>query len=182
MRNFLKLNPRSKGLGRQVQVVALMDRPPGGLKAMLSRKNFGPFCSLLWILCAGCRKRSFGDQGLVVVVFEIEKKLYYHTLYISLIIMKSLQLHEHRQIAEPRKYCLMHMIFFFFGGRILSLFFFFFLTDWKFQINSLQQQTCKNPMLLESPTKNFASFIRWPKGFKFFRKSLSSTRACIIIS
>ena len=97
----------------------------------------------------------------MVVVFEIEKKLYYHTLYFSLIIMKSLQLHEHRQIAETRKYCLMHVIFFFFWGvYFLPFFFFFSLTDWKFQINSLQQQTCKNPMLLESPTKNFASFIR----------------------
>ena len=31
------------------------------------------------------------------------------------IIMKSLQLRGHRQITEPRKYCLVCVIFFFFG-------------------------------------------------------------------
>ena len=36
-----------------------------------------------------------------------------HTLYFSLIIVKSLQLRGHRQIAEPRKYCLVRLIAFF---------------------------------------------------------------------
>ena len=50
----------------------------------------------------------------MVVVFEREKKLHYRTLYFSLIIVKALQLHRRRQITEPCKYCLMHVIFFFF--------------------------------------------------------------------
>ena len=61
----------------------------------------------------------------MVVVFEREKKLHYHTLYFSLIIVKSLQLHGRRQITEPCKYYLMHVIFFFFFfERVFSLFFF----------------------------------------------------------
>ena len=39
----------------------------------------------------------------------------------SLIIVKSLQLHGRRQIAEPRKYCLVRVIVFF-GVRFLYLF------------------------------------------------------------
>ena len=41
------------------------------------------------------------------------KKLYCHTLYFSLIIVKSLQLGGHRKIAEPCKYCLVRVIVFF---------------------------------------------------------------------
>ena len=46
----------------------------------------------------------------------------------SLIIVKSLQLRGHRQIAEPRKYCLVHMIVFLW--HVFSLF--LFLTGWEF--------------------------------------------------
>ena len=50
------------------------------------------------------------------------------TLYYSLIIVKSLQLRGRRQIAEPRKYCLVHVIVFLW--RVFSLF--LFLTGWEF--------------------------------------------------
>ena len=43
------------------------------------------------------------------------------TLYSSMIIVKSLQLNGRRQIAEPRKYCLVRVIIFF--GVCFSLFF-----------------------------------------------------------
>ena len=57
------------------------------------------------------------------------------TLYFSLIIVKSLQLCGRRQIAEPRKYCLVRVIVFLW--RVFSLFF-LFLTCWNFGLNSLQ--------------------------------------------
>ena len=49
--------------------------------------------------------------------------------------MKSLKLHRCRQIAEPRKYCLMCVIVFF-GVCFLFFFFFFFLflTGWELGI------------------------------------------------
>ena len=52
-----------------------------------------------------------------------------YTLYSSLIIVKSLQLHGRRQIAESCKYCLVRVIFFFFGVCFLFfiLFFLFFI-------------------------------------------------------
>ena len=43
------------------------------------------------------------------------------TIVFSLIIVKSLQLHGRRQIAEPRKYCLVRVIVFF-GVCFLYLF------------------------------------------------------------
>ena len=45
------------------------------------------------------------------------------TIVFSLIIVKSLQLRERRQIAEPRKYCFVRVIVFF-GVCFLYLFFF----------------------------------------------------------
>ena len=45
------------------------------------------------------------------------------TLYSSLIIVKSLQLRGRRQIAEPRKYCLVRVIVFF---GVCFLYFFCF--------------------------------------------------------
>ena len=50
------------------------------------------------------------------------------TLYFFLIIVKSLQLHRHRQIAELRKYCLVRVIVFLW--RVFYLF--LFLTGWEF--------------------------------------------------
>ena len=44
------------------------------------------------------------------------------TLYSSLIIVKSLQLHGRRQIAEPRKYCLVCVIVFFSLACVFSIF------------------------------------------------------------
>ena len=51
-----------------------------------------------------------------------------YTLYFSLIIVKSLQLRGRKQIAEPRKYCLVRVIVFFLW-RVFSLFV-LFLTSW----------------------------------------------------
>ena len=45
------------------------------------------------------------------------------TIVFSLIIVKSLQLRGHRQIAEPRKYCLVRVIVFF---DVCFLYFFYF--------------------------------------------------------
>ena len=58
-------------------------------------------------------------------------------MYFSLIIVKSLQLRGRRQIAEPRKYCLVRVIVFLW--RVFSLFFFFFffflfLAGWEFKL------------------------------------------------
>ena len=64
-------------------------------------------------------------------VFDIERKKIVAascTLYSSLILVKSLQLRGRRQIAEPRKYCLVRVIVFF-GVRFL---YFLFLTGWEF--------------------------------------------------
>ena len=59
------------------------------------------------------------------------------TLYFfSLIIVKSLQLRERRQIVEPRKYCLVRVIVLFFFACVFSIF--LFLTGWEFWIYSLQ--------------------------------------------
>ena len=51
-------------------------------------------------------------RGGVAVFFESEN-ICSRTLYFSLIIVKSLQLRGRRQIAEPRKYCLVRVIVFF---------------------------------------------------------------------
>ena len=65
----------------------------------------------------------------VVAVFFIVWNNCSRTLVFSsfLIIVKSLQLRGRRQIAEPRKYCLVRVIFFLW--RLFSLFFFFFLVS-----------------------------------------------------
>ena len=54
--------------------------------------------------------------------FEREEKLYCHTLYFSLRIVKSLQLCGRRQFAKPCKYCLVCDFYFFFW-RIFFLYF-----------------------------------------------------------
>ena len=50
------------------------------------------------------------------------------TIVFSLIIVKSLQLYGRRQIAEPRKYCLVRVIVFF----DVCFLYFLFLTNWEF--------------------------------------------------
>ena len=82
--------------------------------------------------CAQDVKPFFGDQGFAIVVVLKRLKYYTATLYFSLIIVKSLQLHECRQITEPRKYCLVRVIVFF---VVFSLF--LSLTGWEFRVNSL---------------------------------------------
>ena len=79
------------------------------------------------------RLLKLGFYGSVVAVFDMwEKRLLpqFCTLYFSLIIVKSLQLHGRRQIAEPHKYCLVHVIVFF-GVCFL---YFLFLTGWEFEL------------------------------------------------
>ena len=57
-------------------------------------------------------------------VFSLRRKIVAAPyISFSLIIVKSLQLREYRQIAQPRKYCLVHMIVFF---DVCFLYFFFF--------------------------------------------------------
>ena len=56
-------------------------------------------------------------------------------MYFSLIIVKSLQLRGRRQIAEPRKYCLVRMIVF----SLACVFFICFVSHkLGFRLNSLQ--------------------------------------------
>ena len=64
---------------------------------------------------------------VVVVVLRESVKRCSRTLYFSLIIVKSLQLHGCKQIPEPRKYCLVRVIVFLW--RVFSLFV-LFLTGW----------------------------------------------------
>ena len=70
---------------------------------------------LLWVLLP-----CFCERGKTVAATC--------TLYFSLIIVKSLQLRGCRQIAEPRKYCLVRVIIFF----DVCFFYFLFLTSWEF--------------------------------------------------
>ena len=70
----------------------------------------------------------------VVAVLYIEKKHCSRrgcTLYSSLIIVISLQLHG-RHIVEPRKYCLVCVIVFFFFFFACVFLYFLFLTGWEF--------------------------------------------------
>ena len=57
------------------------------------------------------------------------------TIVSSYFIVKSLQLRGCRQIAEPRKYCLVRVIVLF---GVCFLYLFLFLTGWDFWLNSLQ--------------------------------------------
>ena len=78
-------------------------------------------------------KQRLGLLGVIrvffffVVSFLRERKYCSHTLYSSLIIVKSLQLRGRRQIAEPRKYCLVRVIVFF---GMCFLYFVLFLIGW----------------------------------------------------
>ena len=67
----------------------------------------------------------------VVAVFFVREKNCSRTLYFSLIIVKSLQLHVRRQIAEPRKYYLVHVIFF---SLACIFYIFLFLTGWEVEL------------------------------------------------
>ena len=100
----------------------------------------------MWILCVGCRKCVFWWLGFIVVVFEREKTVLPTLFIFSLIIVKSLQFCGHRQIVEPRKYCLVHVIIFLW--RVFSLF--YFSQVWEFQVkfptpNSLSAEVFKFP-------------------------------------
>ena len=112
-----------------------MDKPLGGLRASPPGKFLGPVLF---------RKRNlvirvfFFFFFFLVVVFFLErekKNTIAALLYSSLIIVKSLQLRGHRQIAEPRKYCLVHVIVFF--G--VCFFYFFVSHRLGIRVNSLHQ-------------------------------------------
>ena len=62
-------------------------------------------------------------------------RVFLRTIVSPYFIVKSLQLRGCRQIAEPRKYCLVHVIVFF---GVCFLYLFLFLTGWDFWLNSLQ--------------------------------------------
>ena len=91
-------------------------------------KNFwAPFCveNAIWLL-------GFW-RGRVLRV--IGKTIAAPCISFSLIIVKSLQLRGHRQIAKPRKYCLVHVIIF---SLACVFFFFFFFHRLGIRVNSLQ--------------------------------------------
>ena len=69
-------------------------------------------------------------------VFSLRRKIVAAPyISFSLIIVKSLQLREYRQISQPRKYCLVRMIVFFYVCFLyLLLLFFLFLTGWEFEL------------------------------------------------
>ena len=91
-------------------------------RIMLAKKFFGPVL---------CRKRNLVIRVFWCGrVFSVRGKTVAALLYFFLIIVKSLQLHGRKQIAEPCKYCLMRMIAFF---NVYFLYFFFlFFTGWEF--------------------------------------------------
>ena len=74
--------------------------------------------NVAWFLMGDLLRRF-----LVLSCLMREKKHCSRTLYSSLIIVKFLQLCGYRQIAEPYKYCLVHVIVFLW--RVFSLFFCF---------------------------------------------------------
>ena len=70
----------------------------------------------------------------------VERKNCSRTMYSSLIIVKSMQLRERRQIAKPRKYCLVCVIVFLWHCSLFFFFFFLFCFSHKLgiRVNSLQ--------------------------------------------
>ena len=84
---------------------------------------------VVWLPCSLCERKDC-SHNFVFYIF-------------SLIIMKFLQFRGRRQIAEPRKYCLVHIIVFF--G--LCFLYFLFLTGWEFWVNSLHNLPGINTML-----------------------------------
>ena len=117
MGDLLRLSPWSWGLGREAQVGVLMDKPLGGPGATPRENFFGPFLywNRLWVIRV--------LLWVVLPCFRVRENIVAAscTLYSSLIIVKSLQLCGCRQIAEPRKYCLVCVIVFLW--RVFSLFF-----------------------------------------------------------
>ena len=71
-------------------------------------------------------------QIRVYVVILRERNCNCRTLYFSLILVKSLQLRGRRQIAEPHKSCLVHVIVF----LVLCFLYLLFLTGSEFGLNS----------------------------------------------
>ena len=62
-------------------------------------------------------------------------RMFLCTIVSPYFIVKYLQLRGRKQIAEPHKYCLVHVIVFF---GVCFLYLFSFLTGWDFWLNSLQ--------------------------------------------
>ena len=124
MEDLLRLSLWSGGLSQQAQVGALMDKP------CPREKNFGPFYGSLWILCAGYRNRFWWLGFCCCCCLEWVWNTVAAFLF-SLIIVKSLQLRERRQIAKPRKYYLVRVIVFF---GVYFLYFFCFLQVGNFRL------------------------------------------------
>ena len=83
-----------------------MDKPSGGPRATPLGKIFGlVLCRKLnLVIMVFWRGRAFSVRRKTIVTPCIS---------FSLIIVKSLQLRGGMQISEPRKYCLVRVIFFF---------------------------------------------------------------------
>ena len=103
----------------------------------LRLKPIGPSRSAHEQASWGCIKTDYWWLGFVVLLpcFCERGKTVAALLYSALIIVKSLQLRECKQIAEPRKYCLVRVIVFFLWCVFFSIF--LFLKDWEFEFNSL---------------------------------------------
>ena len=100
------MNPNVVLCGAQLCLIRIMTRP----EIMLMQFLMGDFLRLgPW---SGYKNCCFGYQGFDVFFFQREK-LYYHTLYFSLRIVKSLQLCGRKQFAKPHKYSLVCDFFFF---------------------------------------------------------------------
>ena len=127
-----------------------MDKPPRGPGAMPSRNFFWPIqpmvepsfvIRVLW--WCGCH------------VLKVRENIVAKSciLYSSLIIVKSLQLRGHLQIAEPRKYCLVRVNFLFFIFFLLACVFSIFVSH-KLGIRSNSLQS-----LLTSTRIRCSSFL-----------------------
>ena len=105
--------------------------------------------------------------GFVIGCFWETDILYYRTCIFSMLIVKSLQLHGHRQIAEPRKYCLVRVIFFF--GMCFLYFCFspignFTLIPYRFHYVIAVRKTTRDECGLASGTSK-SKFLYCQEGF-----------------
>ena len=122
-----------------------MDKPPRGSGAMPPGNFFWPIqpiveppfvIRVLWQ--CGCH------------VLKVRENIVAESciMYSSLIIVKSLQLRGRRQIAEPRKYCLMRNFFFFFPFDVCFLYFCFSQVGNLFKFPTVLTNLNKNTMQL----------------------------------
>ena len=125
--DFLRFSSWSGDLGWQAQVEALIVKPFGGSGAILLGKFVGPFYNPLWILCAGYRNRFWWLGFCGCCRLERVWKPVVARCIFSLIIVKSLQLRDRKQITKLHKYYLVWWLFSL--ACVLSLLFFFFFEN-----------------------------------------------------